>query len=152
MSTAKTYPNAAQGAAAEQSADGVLATAAATAKPGAQPQVEGQPPEVAGQAPTDAASPSGSEPQQGGPLFTDQGSNNLTTDEKLPPKYPAIQPVYSLERARALPELQQDAYVPFECDDPAAILAFKELDGRTMRVAVALDCLAKIEVRREPLA
>lgn len=125
MTTQKTFPGTA--AQPEQGADAVLASAAQTAQPGAQPEVQGQPPELATQ--------------------VDQAATHGSNEPE-----PTIQAVYSLERARALPELHQDAYVPFESDDPKAILAFKDADDRTMRVAVDLNCLAKIEVRREPVA
>lgn len=98
MTTKKTFPGAA--AQPEQGADAVLASAAQTAQPGAQPEVDKQPPEVAAVA--------------GNPPFA---GNDAA---------PTVQPVYTLERARALPELNQEAYVPFESDDPRAILAFKD--------------------------
>lgn len=60
------------------------------------------------------------------------------------PDYPQALPIYALERAQALPEITGDAYAPFQSDDPLAILAFKDADGRTMRVAVTVDGLAKI--------
>lgn len=65
-----------------------------------------------------------------------------------------LSPMWSVERARALPELalpgggQNTAFVPFECSDPRAILSFADTDGRTMRVAVTVHGLAKIEVPR----
>lgn len=61
---------------------------------------------------------------------------------RLPPL-----PVRSIEQARALPEIHGDA-VAYESDDPAAILAFKDADDRTMRVAVTVDGLAKIELHK----
>lgn len=133
MSKEKTFPGAATGAQtqqpAEQGADAVLASAAHTAQPGALPKVEKQPPDIEKL------------------YFTPPEVIQAIHGEQ---NHPPIEPVYSMERARALPELHQDAYVPFESDDPKAILAFKEEDGRTMRVAVALNCLAKIELKREP--
>ena len=70
----------------------------------------------------------------------------------------AAQPVFTLEDARALPELIKNGGdemldpEPFESHHELAILSFRNPDGRTMRVVRvpgARDQLAKFELRRE---
>lgn len=99
-------------------ADAVLASAASTAT-GDTPTIEPQPPEIAAAEPVEQ------------------------------PK-PVIYPVRTLDAARALPEFEPptaDSELPplFEHDDPTAIRAFKDTDGRTMRVVVVDGALAKFE-------
>jgi hypothetical protein len=106
---------------AQQDADAILAAAASTAVPGAEPpEVERQP---------------------------DTLATELAGAAEEPP--PQVAAVYSLDAAMALPEIAGPAYVQFESDDPRAILAFRDADGRTMRVALDTNGLAKIHVNKE---
>lgn len=136
MSTQKTFPDSATTGAqtAEPSADAVLASAAQTAQPDAQPEVERQPAALVTDQVGDATI--------GNPPFDDQ--------REQPVRSASVQPIYSIERARSLPEIGPDQmhdFDPLEHEDPAAILAFKEEDGRTMRVAVGpQNNLSKVHV------
>lgn len=110
---------------AEPTADAVLAAAAATAEPGQAPSIEPQPHDLEALLATTAA------------------VAGLNPTESF-----ILRPMYSLDEARALPEIDGSVYVPHESDDPRAILAFKDVDGRTMHVAVTVHGLAKIAVSR----
>lgn len=62
----------------------------------------------------------------------------------------APQPVVrTLQAARALPVLLTDEGEPLESDDPTVILAFKDEDGRTLRVVLHEGQLAATLVVHE---
>lgn len=119
------------------------ATTEQATQPEAQPETQAD-----GQAPTPPPSLLDGDPATPPPVL------NVHTAPTPDLSAVEVSPVWSVEQARALPELavpsggRDTAFVPFECSDPRAILSFSDTDGRTMRVAVTVHGLAKIAVPR----